>query len=161
MKLGWVVAALAALLVTYACYDYGRATSDAEWSAQWSDKVDALSKERVAAIESALREERRARAAAIEAIENAQKQNAVVDAGHADSGVAADRVRIDANRLANSAANLPSSTTLAARSEAATRAAMVLSDLLSRSIEVNRELALAYDRARIAGETCQRIYPTQ
>jgi hypothetical protein len=33
---------------------------------------------------------------------------------------------------------------------------MVLSDLLDRSVVTNRELAQAYDRARIAGEQCSR-----
>ena len=47
-------------------------------------------------------------------------------------------------------------TAAVARGEAATRAAMVLSDLLERSVATNRELAQAYDRARIAGEQCAR-----
>lgn len=32
---------------------------------------------------------------------------------------------------------------------------MVLSDMLDRSAETNRELAAAYDRARIAGKQCE------
>lgn len=157
MRLEWVVGAALALLVAHACYDYGKSAADAEWAEKWATESDTLGRARVAAVESALTEERRARAAAIEATENAHKQNATVDIGHADNGGAADRLRIDAARLANAASNLPSAATLAARSEAATRAAMVLSDLLDRSIETNRELALAYDRARIAGETCERV----
>ncbi|WP_454244016.1 DUF2514 family protein [Pseudomonas sp. Y3 TE3536] len=35
---------------------------------------------------------------------------------------------------------------------------MVLSDLLSRSVATNRDLAQAYDRARIAGQQCEREY---
>jgi hypothetical protein len=35
---------------------------------------------------------------------------------------------------------------------------MVLSDLLTRSVETNRELAKAYDQSRIAGEQCRREY---
>ncbi|GAB1617180.1 hypothetical protein PSN_2919 [Pseudomonas sp. NGC7] len=41
---------------------------------------------------------------------------------------------------------------------AATRAAMVLSDLLARADERAGELAQAYDRAQIAGQTCEAFY---
>ncbi|MGY2680808.1 hypothetical protein ACVWVZ_000142 [Pseudomonas tolaasii] len=40
----------------------------------------------------------------------------------------------------------------------ATRAAMVLSDLLQRADKRAGELAVAYDRARIAGLACERAY---
>ena len=43
-----------------------------------------------------------------------------------------------------------------ARGQAATRAAMVLSDLLARADARAGELAKAYDRARIAKEQCTR-----
>ncbi|MEG0637301.1 MAG: DUF2514 family protein, partial [Pseudomonas sp.] len=49
-------------------------------------------------------------------------------------------------------------TAAVARGQAATRAAMVLSDLLDRSVATNRELAQAYDRARIAGKQCEQEY---
>jgi len=45
-----------------------------------------------------------------------------------------------------------------ARGKAATRAAMVLSDMLTRADERAGELAKAYDRARIAGHQCEREY---
>lgn len=35
---------------------------------------------------------------------------------------------------------------------------MVLSDLLERSVDTNRELAAAYERARIAGLACEFAY---
>ncbi|MDC3884152.1 DUF2514 family protein [Pseudomonas aeruginosa] len=49
-------------------------------------------------------------------------------------------------------------TAAVARGHAATRAAMVLSDLLERSVATNRDLAQAYDRARIAGLACESSY---
>lgn len=49
-------------------------------------------------------------------------------------------------------------TAAVARGKAATRAAMVLSDLLARADARAGELAKAYDQARIAGEQCQREY---
>ncbi|MEJ5866114.1 DUF2514 family protein, partial [Pseudomonas farsensis] len=45
-----------------------------------------------------------------------------------------------------------------ARGQAATRAAMVLSDLLARADARAGELAAAYDRARIAGLQCSSEY---
>lgn len=44
------------------------------------------------------------------------------------------------------------------RGQAATRAAMVLSGLLARADATNRELAQAYDRARLAGDQCATEY---
>ncbi|MGH2435332.1 MAG: DUF2514 family protein, partial [Pseudomonas sp.] len=49
-------------------------------------------------------------------------------------------------------------TAAVARGQAATRAAMVLSDLLARADERAGELAKAYDRARIAGQLCEASY---
>lgn len=139
------------------CYTNGQSNKDAEWSGKWKDQVAKLDKQKIEAVEAALVAERAARAKSLEASKDAQNQNAKVDAGVVDNGVAADRLRDAATKLAGSGANMPSAATLADRSAAATRAAMVLSELLDRSIQVNRELAAAYDRARIAGLACQKI----
>jgi hypothetical protein len=156
----WGVTALAAAVlfaVGAMGYDYGKTSADADWSTRWAEQVDKLGKEKTEAVESALLVERQSRAKALEVSKDAQEQNASVEIGHADSGPVADRLRIDATKLANSVSNMSHTATLADRSAAATRAAMVLSDLLDRSIQTNRELARAYDLARIAGEACERI----
>ena len=86
---------------------------------------------------------------------NAREQNkaAAVDAGAAD--VAGDRLHVEAGKFAAAACGDPGA---AQRGASATRAAMVLSDLLQRADKRAGELAAAYDRARIAGLTCERSY---
>lgn len=101
-------------------------------------------------------EEQRRQATVNEEARNAREQNktAALDAGIAD--VAGDRLHLEANNLASSAC--PGDPGAAQRGASATRAAMVLSDLLQRADKRAGELAAAYDRARIAGLSCERIY---
>ncbi|MDH1148134.1 DUF2514 domain-containing protein, partial [Pseudomonas mosselii] len=49
-------------------------------------------------------------------------------------------------------------TAVITRGQAATRAAMVLSELLDRADARAGELAQAYDRARLAGQQCELEY---
>jgi len=62
----------------------------------------------------------------------------------------------DAAQLAASVSCPGADPAAVARGQAATRAAMVLSDLLARADARAGELAKAYDQARIAGEQCGR-----
>lgn len=105
--------------------------------------------------EDARKEEQRRQAAVNNEASNAREQNkaATVDAGVADA--AGDRLHADANALA---ATTCGDSGVAQRGASATRAAMVLSDLLQRADKRAGELAVAYDRARIAGLTCERSY---
>ena len=74
----------------------------------------------------------------------------------ADSGAAAAAAR---SRQARHLHQLRRARTAAvARGQAATRAAMVLSDLFARADARAGELAKAYDRARIAGLACEASY---
>ncbi|EZI24577.1 DUF2514 family protein [Pseudomonas extremaustralis] len=101
-----------------------------------------------------LEEQRRQKAVNKEA-SDAREQNkaATVDAGAADA--AGDRLHVEAGKFAANACGDPGATQ---RGASATRAAMVLSDLLQRADKRAGELAVAYDRARIAGLTCERSY---
>lgn len=104
---------------------------------------------------TARQEEQRRQASVNKVASHAREQNkaAAVDAGVADA--AGDRLHIEANQFATTACGDPGA---AQRGASATRAAMVLSDLLSRSVATNRELAQAYDRAKIAGKMCESTY---
>ena len=82
-----------------------------------------------------------------------QNKTASVDASVADA--AGDRLHIEAGKFAATACGDPG---VAQRGASTTRAAMVLSDLLQRADKRAGELAAAYDRARIAGLTCERSY---
>ena len=100
-------------------------------------------------------EEQRRQAAVNKEASDAREQNkaATLDAGAADA--AGDRLHVEAGKFAATACGDPGATQ---RGASATRAAMVLSDLLQRADKRAGELAVAYDRARIAGLTCERSY---
>ena len=101
-------------------------------------------------------EEQRRQASVNKEASDAREQNkaATVDAGAADA--AGERLHIEANKLAASAC--PGDPGAAQRGASATRAAMVLSELFERADKRAGELAVAYDRARIAGLACERSY---
>ncbi|MDF3188004.1 DUF2514 domain-containing protein [Pseudomonas paracarnis] len=104
---------------------------------------------------TARQEEQRRQSAVNKEASNAREQNkaATVDAGHADA--AGERLHVEAGKFAAAACSDPGA---AQRGASATRAAMVLSDLLQRADKRAGELAAAYDRARIAGLACESSY---
>ncbi|MFW9086988.1 DUF2514 domain-containing protein [Pseudomonas sp. P2758] len=106
-------------------------------------------------VNSARVEEQRRQSAVNKEAGDARVQNeaATVDAGNADA--AGDRLHVEATKFAAAACSDPG---IAQRGASAARAAMVLSDLLQRADQRAGELAVAYDRARIAGLTCERSY---
>ncbi|WP_296268375.1 DUF2514 domain-containing protein [Pseudomonas sp. UBA6562] len=109
--------------------------------------------------ERAAREEEQQRAKAQEETRaHAYKQHQVADAGATGADAAGERLQHDADQFA-AAVSCPGPDTVAvARGQAATRAAMVLSDLLTRADARAGELAKAYDQARIAGQQCSNEY---
>nr|WP_314661209.1 DUF2514 domain-containing protein [uncultured Pseudomonas sp.] len=157
---GWVYAGALALLVTshWAAYEHGRSVelSKAGQASAQRDSGDRLAE--VIGERGARQEEQRRAEAQEEARAHAQDERAIADAGAADADAAGQRLRTDASQLA-AAISCPGTDTAAiARGQAATRAAMVLSDLLTRADERAGELAKAYDRARIAGQQCEQEY---
>jgi hypothetical protein len=105
--------------------------------------------------DEARKEEQRRQASVNKEASNAREQNkaAAVDAGTADA--AGDRLHVEATQFAATACG---DSGAAQRGASATRAAMVLSDLLQRADKRAGELAVAYDRARIAGLACERSF---
>lgn len=103
------------------------------------------------------REEEQRRQSAVNEVGSDAREEiraANADAGSADA--AGDRLHVRAGEFAASAC--PSDPGAAQRGASATRAAMVLSDLLQRADRRAGELAAAYDRARIAGLACEHSY---
>ncbi|MCE7762963.1 DUF2514 family protein [Pseudomonas putida] len=157
---GWVCAgALAMLLATHwAAYEHGRSVEFAragQVSAQ-RDSGDSLAE--VIGERSARQKEHRIAGAQQDARVKAHDEKTIADAGAADADAAGQRLRSDATQFAAAVSCPGTDTAAVARGQAATRAAMVLSDLLDRSVATNRELAQAYDRARIAGLACEASY---
>ncbi|UPT38113.1 DUF2514 domain-containing protein [Pseudomonas amygdali] len=150
-----VVLALAGAL--YGAYLHGVTVTDLAWKAKWAEEVSTQS-EAVATTTTEYRTEEQRRQKAANQVANDARQEqttALTDAAVADA--AGDRLRVEAGKLAAATSCAPGDTGAAKRGKAATRAAMVLSDLLGRADARAGELAKAYDESRIAGLACNRF----
>jgi len=107
---------------------------------------------------SARQKEHRSADAQREARVKAHEERTIADAGAAGADAAGQRLRDEGAKLAATVSCPGPDTAAVARSQAATRAAMVLSDLLARADTRAGELAKAYDRAKIAGQLCEATY---
>jgi hypothetical protein len=147
---------IGAVVFALLVYQFGRGTMDTEWQARWAEQGEFQAKARSAAESSARMEEQR-RQTEINQVRNdakTQNKNAVADGAGADA--AGERLHAAADQLASH--QCASDTGVARRGQAATGAAMVLSDLFQRADRRAGELAKAYDAARIAGQACERSY---
>lgn len=157
----WGVRSLALLVLVasyWLMYQHGRAVERAEAglvSAQ-RDSGDRLAE--VLGERDARAEEQRRAQAQEEARAHAHEERTIADAGAAGADAAGQRLRDEAAKLAATISCPATDTAALARGQAATRAAMVLSELLARADARAGELAKAYDRARMAGLTCEASY---
>ncbi|WP_053870413.1 DUF2514 domain-containing protein [Pseudomonas putida] len=153
------VSLLLALLSSYwGVYQHGRSVERAT-AAEASAKRD--SGDRLAEVigeRGARQEEQRRAQAQEEARAHAQEERTIADAGAAGADAAGQRLRNEAGQFAATVSCPGTDTAAVARGQAATRAAMVLSDLLARADERAGDLAKAYDQARIAGDLCEASY---
>ncbi|QVI77430.1 DUF2514 domain-containing protein [Pseudomonas syringae] len=150
-----ILLALAGAL--YGAYRHGVTVTDLAWKAKWAEEVSTQS-EAVATTTTEYRTEELRRQKAANQVANDARQEqtaALTDAAVADA--AGDRLRVEAGKLAATASCAPRDTGAAERGKAATRAAMVLSDLLGRADARAGELAKAFDESRIAGLACNRF----
>nr|WP_314877339.1 DUF2514 family protein [uncultured Pseudomonas sp.] len=152
-------ALLLVLLASYwGAYQHGRSVerAAAETATATRDSGDRLAE--VLGERDARAEEQRRAAAQEEARAHAHEERTVADVGAAGADAAGHRLRDEAGKLAATISCPSTGTAAAARGQAATRAAMVLSDLLTRADARAGELAKAYDRASIAGLACEASY---
>ncbi|KPW95727.1 MULTISPECIES: DUF2514 domain-containing protein [Pseudomonas syringae group] len=149
-----VLLALAGAL--YGAYLHGVNVTDLAWKAKWAEEASTQS-EAVASKTTEYRTEEQRRQKAANQVANDARQEqtaALTDAAVADA--AGERLRVEAGKLA-AASCAPVDTGAAQRGKAANRAAMVLSELLSRSDARAGELAKYADSARITGLACNRF----
>ncbi|MCH5548195.1 DUF2514 domain-containing protein [Pseudomonas syringae pv. syringae] len=150
-----ILLALAGAL--YGAYLHGVTVTDLAWKAKWAEEVSTQS-EAVATTTTDYRTEEQRRQKAANQVANDARQEqtaALTDAAVADA--AGDRLRVEARKLAAATSCAPGDTGAAERGKAASRAAMVLSELLGRADARAGELAKAYDESRIAGLACNRF----
>lgn len=158
---GWGVRVIALLAVVgsyWLVYQHGRSVERAEAVAATAQRD---SGDRLAEVlgERGARQEEQRRAAVHEEVRaHAQEQRTIAEGAAAGADAAGQRLRDEAGKLVATVGCPGQDPAVAARSEAARRAAMVLSDLLARADARAGELAAAYDRARIAGLACEKSY---
>ncbi|AVD91065.1 DUF2514 domain-containing protein [Pseudomonas sp. SWI36] len=153
-----VAAGLVLIASHWATYEHGRSVELAK-AGQQSAKRDSGDRLAEAIGERAARQEEHRRAdAQQEARVKGHEERTIADAGAVDADAAGQRLRDEAGKLAASVSCPGTDTAAVARGEAATRAALVLSDLLTRADARAGELAKAYDQARIAGDLCEASY---
>ncbi|MBA1195527.1 DUF2514 domain-containing protein [Pseudomonas plecoglossicida] len=158
---GWGVRVIVLLLVVgsyWLTYQHGRSVerADADVVTAGRDSGDRLAQ--VLGERNARAEEQRRAQAQEEARAHAHEERTIADAGAAGADAAGQRLRDEAAKLAATISCPATDTAAIARGQAATRAAMVLSDLLARADARAGELAKAYDLARVAGSQCENEY---
>ncbi|MFV7466612.1 DUF2514 domain-containing protein [Pseudomonas shirazica] len=156
----WLKAASLVLVVAsyWGAYQHGRSVERAvagQASAQ-RDSGDRLAE--VIGERDARQEEQRRATAQEEARAHALEERTIADNGALNADAAGQRLRDEASKLAATVSCPGTDTAAVARGQAATRAAMVLSELRDRADARAGELAKAYDQARIAGQLCERSY---
>ncbi len=156
----WVGLAAGLVLVAshWAAYEHGRSVEQAQ-AGQISAQRD--SGDRLAEVigERGARQQEHQRAQAQEeARAHAYEKHQAADADAAGADAAGQRLRNEGAKFAAAVSCPRTDTAAVARGQAATRAAMVLSDLLARADARAGELAKAYDQARIAGQLCEASY---
>ncbi|AIG00940.1 DUF2514 family protein [Pseudomonas fluorescens] len=157
--LPYIAAVSVVLAGLFMAYSHGKSVTDAEWQAKWNarDTRDAAAK---TLNESTERAKEQARQQTInKVIQDGQK---VIDQAFADAAASRDdrslRDAADetAGRVAASQAGGHSCT--AAASAAATRAVMVLADVLKRADQRAGDLAGYADQSHGRGVTCEQAY---
>ncbi|WP_447902772.1 DUF2514 domain-containing protein [Pseudomonas serbica] len=147
--------AMLEITLGYGAYKFGRTLTDAEWQARWAEQGEFQARARTAAELSARIEEQRRQAAINQVGRDARVQNQVAAIDATGANAAGERLHVAVAKLAIGVGGCTADTDAARRSQTATRAAMVLSNLFQRADDRAGELAKAYDAARIAGQACE------
>jgi len=157
----WPLQAGLLALVLASCwgaYQQGLSVARAEAQAAWAQRDSSDRLVEAQGQRQARQEEQRRAQAQEEARAHAHVQHQMAAAGAAGAAAAGQRLQHDAAQLAASVRCPGTDPAAVARGQAATRAALVLSDLLARADARAGELAKAYDQARIAGLQCAQEY---
>lgn len=142
----------------YGAYRHGVTVTHAARDAQWAQAVAAQQVEQVRAVRAARDDEQRFQHEANQVGIDARKEIAAANADAVGLDASGDRLHIEASKFSANPGACASTAGAADRGPSAARAALVLSQLLERADARAGDLAKAYDRARIAGEACERAY---
>lgn len=144
----------------YAAYEHGVSVTDTKWLGKWAER-DTKDQLATATAEAAERDKEQARQRSInKAVQDGQKIIDQVAADAAANRASSSGLRRDIDQLTGqlSASQASVNTCTANASEAASRAALVLADVLKRANQRAGELAETADQARARGLMCESVY---
>ncbi|NMX98677.1 DUF2514 domain-containing protein [Pseudomonas veronii] len=158
--LPYIVALLLVAGALFGVYRHGVTVTNDEWQAKWSER-DARDDAAKATNEAAERAKEQSRQQAINKV--VQNGQALIDTAAAAVTAAnreSDRLRSAADGLASriAAGQAGGHSCTTAASAAATRAVMVLADVLKRADQRAGDMAGYADQSRIRGVTCEQAY---
>ena len=158
--LPYIVALLLVAGALFGAYHHGETVTNDDWQARWSER-DARDEAAKAANEAAERDKEQSRQQAINKV--VQNGQALIDTAAAAVTAAnreSDRLRSAADGLASriAASQGGSHSCTTAASAAASRAVLVLADVLKRSDERSGDLAGYADQSHSRGVTCEQAY---
>lgn len=158
--LPYIVALLLVAGALFGAYHHGETVTNDDWQARWSER-DARDEAAKADNEAAERTKEQSRQQAINKV--VQNGQALIDTAAAAVTAAnreSDRLRSAADGLANriAASQGGSHSCTSAASAAATRAVMVLADVLKRADQRAGDLAGYADQSHGRGVTCEQAY---
>lgn len=161
IMLKWIAAGLVLALIAgafYATYHKGRIDERTDWIEQQSEAAEQQATLR-AQEERTARETEQRRQAEIESIRaDAQKQIQDAQADARDADLASERLRKQADRLAQSVRSCPSDTGTAGGGKTGKDTAILFSQLLSQLDDAAGKYAAYADRAHTAGSACAAAY---
>ena len=158
--LPYIVALLLVAGALFGAYHHGETVTNDDWQARWSER-DARDEAAKAANEAAERDKEQSRQQAINKV--VQNGQALIDTAAAAVTAAnreSDRLRSAADGVASriTASQGGSHSCTAAASAAASRAVLVLADVLKRADERSGDLAGFADQSHGRGVTCEQAY---
>lgn len=158
--LPYIVALLLVAGALFGAYHHGETVTNDEWQAKWSER-DARDVAALASNEAAERTKEQSRQQAINKV--VQNGQALIDTAAAAVTAAnreSDRLRSAADGLASriAASQAGGNSCTAAASQAATRAVMVLADVLKRADQRAGDLAGYADQSHSRGVICEQAY---
>ena len=158
--LPYIAAVLLVACALFGAYHHGETVANDDWQARWSER-DARDEAAKAANEAAERDKEQSRQQAINKV--VQNGQALIDTAAAAVTAAnreSDRLRSAADGVASriAASQAGGNSCTAAASAAASRAVLVLADVLKRADERSGDLAGYADQSRVRGVTCEQAY---
>lgn len=152
----WAIVALIFVLSILSAVGITYRLTDLVWQNNWNERELQISKAENEALKEKSAIEAKWQAKADQIREEGKKNEDVARNDASSANDAIDRLRQRVNKiLADAAANDSGSP---ARGKTATEAVNLLSDMLWKSIERNRQLSEYADRAGNAGAVCEKYY---